>query len=93
MKVTLARNCGNNIVEHWVFNDPYRAYNFYTAYCGRTAAVIKCEEIYTIGIGEHAERNCNNCPLCHCCVCDNYNLTTEQGEHFETKITDTTKWK
>ena len=92
MKVTLARNCGNGVVEHIIFGDPYQAFNFCQSYCGRVAAVVKCESIYTIGSGEHAERNCFNCPLCHICVCENYNLTDVDGKNYTTKVTDFTKF-
>lgn len=70
-KVTLARNCGNGNVEHLVFNDKYQAYNFYNSFCGRVAGVISCEEVYTIGTGEHKDVNCYNCPLEKYCLCSN----------------------
>jgi hypothetical protein len=91
MRVTLARNCGNNIVEHIIFDDPYRASNFYETYCGKVAGVVKCESIYTIGAGEHREENCFNCPLHHCCLCENRKFTDENGTKFYVSVWDTTK--
>lgn len=86
--VKVARNLGNNAVEHWIFSDPYRALNFITSYCGNVSAVIKCSETYTVG----GEKNCWNCPLAHHCVCENYSLTSPSGRHFETVVIDNTKF-
>lgn len=91
MRVTLARNCGNNIVEHIIFDDPYRASSFYGTYCGKVAGVVKCESIYAIGAGEHREENCFNCPLHHCCLCENRKYTDEYGKSFYVKVWDYTK--
>lgn len=90
MKITLARNCGNNQVERIIFSDPYRAHNFYNSFCGKVAAVVKCEEIYHIGMEEYREENCFYCPLCNICLCENRKYTDENGEKFPVTITDTT---
>lgn len=90
MRVVLARNCGNNIVEHNIFSDPYQAANFYQSYCGKVSGVVKCESVYAIGSGEYREENCFNCPLNHCCLCENRKYTDENGVKFHVKVWDTT---
>lgn len=90
MRITLARNSGNNIVEHIIFNDPYRASNFYQSYCAKVAGVVKCESVYAIGMEEKREENCSYCPLNHCCLCDNRKYTDENGVKFHVKVWDTT---
>jgi len=40
MRVVLARNCGNNIVEHNIFSDPYQAANFYQSYLGKHGTTL-----------------------------------------------------
>lgn len=71
MEITVARHCGEGVVEHIRFNDPYQAYNFINTYCGRVSAVVKCEELYSIGTGECREEDCYNCPLEGLCLCSN----------------------
>lgn len=71
MEITVARHCGEGVVEHIRFSDPYQAYNFINTYCGKVSAVVKCEELYSIGTGENKEENCYNCPLEGLCLCPN----------------------
>ena len=70
-KVTLARNCGNGIVEHLIFGDKYQAYNFFNSYCGHVAGVISCEEVSYVGSGKYKDENCDYCPLEKFCLCSN----------------------
>lgn len=87
-KVTLARNCGNGIVEHLIFGDKYQAHNFYNSFCGRVAGVVSCEEITYIGTGEYKDENCTYCPLESICLCPN-RLYKNNGENEYVKVIQT----
>ena len=77
-RLTIAINHANGIVSRFDEDDPYAAYNHLQAFNNThyTRAVVRCSQIYTIGMGEYERKSCTLCPLFDFCLCENRVIPT-----------------